>query len=70
MAKVSAVQIEIGRSFHQLVTVQEKVSESDLMPLWDATTRHNSLAERKLLGGGGVHKFELAIGISSHENSH
>ncbi len=40
MAKDSAVQIEIRRSFHQLVTVQEKVSESDLMPLWDATTRH------------------------------
>ncbi len=69
MAKDSAVQIEIGRSFHQLVTVQEKVSESDLMPLWDATTRHHSLAERKLLGG--AHKFEVAsLGISSHENSH
>ncbi len=51
MAKDSAVQIEIGRSFHQLGTVQEKVCESDLMPLWDATTRHHSLAERKLLGG-------------------
>ncbi len=30
MAKDSAVRIEIGRSFHQLGTVQEKVCESDL----------------------------------------
>ncbi len=33
MAKDSAVGIEIGRSFHQLGTVQEKVRESDLVPL-------------------------------------
>ncbi len=30
MAKDSAVRIEIGRSFHQLGTVQVKVRESDL----------------------------------------
>ncbi len=36
MAKDSAVRIEIGRSFHQLGTVQEKVRESDLVPLWMA----------------------------------
>ncbi len=51
MAKDSAVRIEIGRSFHQLGTVQEKVRESDLVPLWDGTTRRRSLAERKLLEG-------------------
>ncbi len=51
MAKHSAVRIEIGRSFHQLGTVQEKVRESDLVPLWDGTTRRRSLAERKLLEG-------------------
>ncbi len=51
MAKDSAVGIEIGRSFHQLDTVQEKVRESDLVPLWDGTTRRRSLAERKLLEG-------------------
>ncbi len=51
MAKDSAVGIEIGRSFHQLGTVQEKVRESDLVPLWDGTTRRRSLAERKLLEG-------------------
>ncbi len=63
MAKDSAVRIEIGRSFHQLGTVQEKVRESDLVPLWDGTTsfkfqvlfvtytRRRSLAERKLLDG-------------------
>ncbi len=51
MAKDSAVRIEIGRSFHQLGTVQEKVRESDLVPLWDGTTRRRSLAERKRLEG-------------------
>ncbi len=51
MAKDSAVRIEIGRSFHQLGTVHEKVRESDLVPLWDDTTRRHSLAERKLLEG-------------------
>ncbi len=51
MAKDSAVRIEIARSFHQLDTVQEKVRESDLVPLWDGTIRHRSLAERKLLEG-------------------
>ncbi len=45
MAKDSAVGIEIGRSLHQLGTVQEKVRESDLVPLWDGTTRRCSLAE-------------------------
>ncbi len=50
-AKDSAVRIEIGRSFHQLGTVQVKVRESDLVPLWDGTTRRRSLAERKLLEG-------------------
>ncbi len=51
MAKDSAVQIEIGRSFYQLGTIQEKVCESDLVPLWDGTTRRRSLVERKLLEG-------------------
>ncbi len=50
-AKDSAVRIEVGRSFYQLGTVQEKVRESDLVPLWDGTTRRHSLAERKLLEG-------------------
>ncbi len=43
MVKDSAVRFEIGRSF-QLGTVQGKVCESDLKPLWDGTTRHRSLA--------------------------
>ncbi len=34
----------IGRSFHQLETVQEKVRESDFVPLWDGTTMRRSLA--------------------------
>ncbi len=35
MAKDSAAQIEMGRSFHQVGTVNEKVCESDFVPLWD-----------------------------------
>ncbi len=37
MAKDSAARIELGRSFHQVGTVKEKVSESDFVPLWDGT---------------------------------
>ncbi len=51
MAKDSATRIELGRSFHQVETVNEKVSESDFVPLWDGTIMHSSLAERKLLEG-------------------
>ncbi len=35
MAKDPAARIELGRSFHQVGTVNEKVSESDFVPLWD-----------------------------------
>ncbi len=51
MAKDSAALIELGRSFHQMGTVNEKVSESDFVPLWDGTVMHRSLAECKLLEG-------------------
>ncbi len=44
MAKDSTVRIEIGRSFHQLGTVQEKVRESDLVPLWDGTKTRTVIA--------------------------
>ncbi len=47
MGKDSAARIELGRSFHQMGTVNEKVSESDCVPLWDGTVMHRSLAERK-----------------------
>ncbi len=43
-------RIEIGRSFHQMGTVNEKVSESDFVSLWDGTVMRRSL-ERKLLEG-------------------
>ncbi len=50
MGKDSADRIELGRSFHhQMGTVNEKVSESDFVPLWDGTVMCRSLAERKLL---------------------
>ncbi len=49
MGKDSAARIELGRSFHQMRTVNEKVCESDFVPLWDGTVMHRSLAERKLL---------------------
>ncbi len=32
-------------------TVNEKVSESDFVPLWDGTEMRRSLAKRKLLKG-------------------
>ncbi len=51
MGKDSAARIELGRSFHQMGTVNEKVSESDFVPLWDGTVMHHSLVERKLLEG-------------------
>ncbi len=48
MGKDSAARIEF-RSFHQMGTVNEKVSESDFVSLWDGTVMHRSLAEHKLL---------------------
>ncbi len=33
MGKDSAARIELGRSFHQMGTVNEKVCESDFVPL-------------------------------------
>ncbi len=51
MGKDSAARIELGRSFHQMGTVNEKVCERDFVPLWDGTVMHRSLAERKLLEG-------------------
>ncbi len=51
MVKDSAARIEFGRSFHQMGTVNEKVCESDFVPLWDGTVMRRSLAERKLLEG-------------------
>ncbi len=51
MGKDSAARIELGRSFHQMGTVNEKVSERDFVPLWDGTVMRRSLAERKLIEG-------------------
>ncbi len=51
MGKDSAARIELGRSFHQEGTVNEKVSESDVVPLWDRTIKRYSLAECKFLEG-------------------
>ncbi len=54
MANFSFFENTIGRSFHQLETVQEKVRERDFVPLWDGATRRRSLAECKLLEGTWV----------------
>ncbi len=35
MGKDSAAGIELGRSVHQMGTVNEKVRESDFVPFWD-----------------------------------
>ncbi len=53
MGKDSAARIELGRSFHQMGTVNEKVCERDFVPLWDGTVMRHSLAERKLLDSRG-----------------
>ncbi len=45
MGKDSAVKIELGRLFHQMGTVNEKVCESDFVPLWDGTVMRRSLAD-------------------------
>ncbi len=51
MGKDLSARIELGMSFHQMGTVNEKNSESDFVPLWDGTIMRCSLAERKLLEG-------------------
>ncbi len=59
MGKDSAAQIELGRSFHQMETVNEKVRESDYVPLWDGTVMRCSFSERKLLEGISVWSNEF-----------
>ncbi len=51
MGKDLAARIELGRSFHQMGTVNKKVCERDFVPLWDGKVMRRSLAERKLLEG-------------------
>ncbi len=51
MGKDSAARIDLGRSFHQMGTVNEKVSENYFVPLWDGTVMRHSLVECKLLEG-------------------
>ncbi len=51
MGKDSAARIELGRSFHQMGTVNVKVSERHFVPLWDGTVKRRLLAECKLLEG-------------------
>ncbi len=51
MGKDSAAWIELGRSFHQMGTVNVKVCESDFVPLCDGTIKRRSLTEHKLLEG-------------------
>ncbi len=41
--KMVRIQL-LGRSFHQMGTVNEKVSESDFVPLWDGLIIRRSLA--------------------------
>ncbi len=44
MVNDSAARIELGRSFYQMGTVNEKVCESDFVSLWDGTVMRCSLA--------------------------
>ncbi len=50
-AAEKASGIELGRSFHQMGTVNVEVRERDFVPLWDGTVMRRSLVERKLLEG-------------------
>ncbi len=56
-----------SRSFHQEGTVNVKVSESDLVALWDGTVMRCSLAERKLLE---VHKSEVMNSGKGEQSKH
>ncbi len=51
MGKDSAAWNWVGQVIPPDGTVNEKVSESDFVPLWDGTVMRRSLAERKLLEG-------------------
>ncbi len=51
MGKDSAAWIELGRSFYQMGTVNEKICERDFVPLWYGPIKQSSLAECKLLEG-------------------
>ncbi len=45
MGKDLAARIELGRSFHQMGTVNEKVCESDFVLLWDGTVMRAAICE-------------------------
>ncbi len=65
MGKDSAARIELGRSFHQMGTVNEKVCESDFVPLWDCTIKRCSLAERKHLEAHKSEVMNLGKGVQT-----
>ncbi len=70
MGKDSAARIELGRSFHQMGTVNEKVSESDFVPLWDGIIKWRSLSERKYIIKNIVNKKQtnwLTIKMKKNE---
>ncbi len=63
MPKDSAARIELGRLFHQEGRVNEKVSESDFVPIWDGTMMHPLLAECQLLQAHRSEVFNLGKGV-------
>ncbi len=65
MGKDSTAWIELGRSVHQMGTVNEKVCESDFVALWDGTVMRRSLAERKLLEAYKSKIMNLVKGVQS-----
>ncbi len=58
-----AAWIELGRSFHQMGTVNVKVCGSDFVPLWDGTVMRRSLAEHKLLEAHTSEEVNLGKGV-------
>ncbi len=65
IAKDSAAWIELGRSFHQEGTVNEKVCESDFVPLCNGTIKQRSPAERKLLEAHKSEVMNLGAGVQA-----
>ncbi len=61
MDKDSAARIELGRSFHQMGTVNEKVCESDFVPLWDGTIMRCSLRKDETIADSWEDESERSL---------
>ncbi len=67
MGKDSAARIELGRSFHQMGTVNEKVCESDFVPLlgW-----YSNAPVFLWLSGRALHQQRKMLWVQFPGNTH